>query len=89
VLVDAGAGQALVGGYTPPTLDIDDHDDPLIAFFRELEGADIPGRRRTLPGIALRPGPPRGRAYDTGRSTRADAHGASITALAHSTERLR
>jgi glyoxylase-like metal-dependent hydrolase (beta-lactamase superfamily II) len=34
-LVDAGGGQPLEGGYSPPVLDPDDHDDPIIGFFRE------------------------------------------------------
>jgi glyoxylase-like metal-dependent hydrolase (beta-lactamase superfamily II) len=34
VMVDAGAGQALPEGFTPPHLDADDEDDPLVADFR-------------------------------------------------------
>jgi glyoxylase-like metal-dependent hydrolase (beta-lactamase superfamily II) len=34
VLVDAGGGQELVGGYRPPTMDPDDPDDPLAGYLR-------------------------------------------------------
>jgi glyoxylase-like metal-dependent hydrolase (beta-lactamase superfamily II) len=31
-LVDAGAGQELPGGYTPPVIDVDDDDDPFVSL---------------------------------------------------------
>jgi glyoxylase-like metal-dependent hydrolase (beta-lactamase superfamily II) len=34
VLVDAGAGPGLSGGYTPPVLDLDDPSDRIMGFFR-------------------------------------------------------
>jgi glyoxylase-like metal-dependent hydrolase (beta-lactamase superfamily II) len=34
VLVDAGGGQELVGGYTPPQMNPDDPDDPLAGYLR-------------------------------------------------------
>lgn len=35
VLVDAGAGQAVPGGYSPPEVDLDDDDDPFVTVFLE------------------------------------------------------
>jgi glyoxylase-like metal-dependent hydrolase (beta-lactamase superfamily II) len=35
VLVDAGAGQAIPGGYSPPVVDLDDDEDPFVATFLE------------------------------------------------------
>jgi glyoxylase-like metal-dependent hydrolase (beta-lactamase superfamily II) len=35
VLVDAGGGQELTGGFTPPVLNADDPDDEVIGFFRD------------------------------------------------------
>jgi glyoxylase-like metal-dependent hydrolase (beta-lactamase superfamily II) len=35
VLVDAGAGPALAGGYTPPVVDVDDPSDTIAGFFRD------------------------------------------------------
>lgn len=45
-LVDAGAGQALPGGYSPPAVDVDDDDDPFVAL---LLGQGMP--REQLPHI--------------------------------------
>ena len=45
VLVDAGAGPAVPGGFTPPQVDLEDDEDPFVAVFlsqgapRELIGA--------------------------------------------------
>ena len=35
-LVDAGAGQAVPGGYSPPTVDVDNDDDPFVAHFQTM-----------------------------------------------------
>ena len=35
-LVDAGAGEAVVGGYSPPAVDIDNDDDPFVVHFQRI-----------------------------------------------------
>ena len=35
-LVDAGAGQEVVGGYSPPTINLDIDDDPFVVHFQRV-----------------------------------------------------
>ena len=43
VLVDAGGGQPIPGGYVPPTIDFDDPDDPIAGSLRArgLEAGEL------------------------------------------------
>jgi glyoxylase-like metal-dependent hydrolase (beta-lactamase superfamily II) len=45
VLVDAGAGQAFVDGYTAPVIDVDDADDPIARVYRSRGVSDDAIRR--------------------------------------------
>ena len=41
VLVDAGGGPGLPGGYAPPSIDVDDPDDPVASAFRARGAPDV------------------------------------------------